>query len=253
MEAPIESLISPSKARQAALQAKDWAFVTNWLSQTFAPDPVPAFERNKDTLRALLDLAAANAVADGQVKLVQQAEKDTLCSLKLQQKCFEEDPRSDLFEFIELALGDEGSKYIDDIARSSVVLGTLTTDAGDIGSAIIDMAREETQAKHQVRKTDALVSQLEKELADVRKQLEALKSKEAFLLSPELPMQTSDQIREIKQLNKRIDEYATQLAGLVSREQEATLNTLRLEDVLDDERRVLKLKQQMQDLRVEHR
>ncbi|KAI5305331.1 Golgi transport complex subunit 6 [Ascosphaera pollenicola] len=253
MDAPIESLISPSRARQAALQAKDWALVTNWLAEMFAPDPVPAFERNEDTLRVLLDLAAANAVADDQAKLVQQAERDTLCRLKAQGQCFEEDPRSELLEFIEAALGSESSRLIDDIDQSSVALGTLTTDVSDVGSAIIDLTREAHQAQHQLRKTSALVSQLEKELAGVRQQLDALRSKEIFLLSPELPMETSDQIRDTKRLNKQIDEYASQLASLVSREQDATLQTPRLEDVIDDERRIMDLKKQMQELQVEHR
>ncbi|KAI5284451.1 hypothetical protein KEM54_001321 [Ascosphaera aggregata] len=253
MDAPIESLISPTRARQAALQAKDWALVTSWLTRIYAPNPVPAFERNEDTLSALLDLAAANSAADEQVRLVQQAEKDILGHLKAQQKCLDDDLlRNDLFNTVEAALGEEGAVCIDEIAGVSAVLGIPNAEASEIGSAIIDMTREEHHSQQEMHQTNALLGRLEKDLAEVRQQLEEMKNNEAFQIPADLPTQTSEHIREIKLLNKKIDEYSSQLAGVLNRGQNAFSKTLRLEDILDDEQRVMELKKAIQSLQVEN-
>lgn len=59
-----DTLLSPTAARNLALTAKDWAAVSGWLAEKYAPSPVPAFERNDETLRALLALAECNRGAD---------------------------------------------------------------------------------------------------------------------------------------------------------------------------------------------
>jgi HAUS augmin-like complex subunit 1 len=57
MEEWAETEFSPSKARQHALQAKDWAYINAWLVRKHAPGTVPSFERNQDTLDAFMKLA----------------------------------------------------------------------------------------------------------------------------------------------------------------------------------------------------
>ena len=72
------AIFSPSVARAAASTAKDWSFVDDWLHRKYAASSasgggggktaakrsswttVPQFERNPETLKALLALAAAN-------------------------------------------------------------------------------------------------------------------------------------------------------------------------------------------------
>src|SRR4051812_16762721 len=74
--APQAAIFSPSVARAAASTAKDWAYVDAWIKRQYVhlsnPDPnshnypsrPPTFERNADTLEALLALIAANEAAD---------------------------------------------------------------------------------------------------------------------------------------------------------------------------------------------
>lgn len=71
----MDPLLSPAKARQAAIQAKDWAYVNSWLSRQYAPKPIPSFERNENTLRTLLALAVANDAADEEATLLHAREK----------------------------------------------------------------------------------------------------------------------------------------------------------------------------------
>lgn len=69
---------SPSKARAQRAQAADWHHVDTWLSSKFQGRSVPAFERNEDTLKALLALVAANEKADEEREILWAVEKKGL-------------------------------------------------------------------------------------------------------------------------------------------------------------------------------
>lgn len=75
-------LFSPSKARQHRAQAHEWAAVDSWLSAKYSGRPVPAFERNDETLKALLALAAANERADDEAALIERLEGSALAELR---------------------------------------------------------------------------------------------------------------------------------------------------------------------------
>lgn len=72
------ALFSPSKARQQQAQAKDWDYVTTWLRKKYFPKPIPNFERNEETLQALLNLAAFNERADEEQELTERVEREAL-------------------------------------------------------------------------------------------------------------------------------------------------------------------------------
>src|SRR3546814_5108209 len=56
---------SPSVARIAASTTRDWADVDSWLASKLpAGRAPPSFERNSETLKALLSLSAHNEAAD---------------------------------------------------------------------------------------------------------------------------------------------------------------------------------------------
>jgi HAUS augmin-like complex subunit 1 len=84
MQAPLSpgALFSPSKARALTAQAKDWNYVDTWLSAKYAPKSAPPFERNADTLKALLALAAWNEAADEKRDLMGKLEVDALKDLQ---------------------------------------------------------------------------------------------------------------------------------------------------------------------------
>ena len=80
------SHFSPSKARQRRAQAKDWEFIEFWLEKKFAPKPVPSFERNEETLRALLELASFNDAADEEAALISEVHEVALKELQEQEQ-----------------------------------------------------------------------------------------------------------------------------------------------------------------------
>jgi len=79
---PSTAIFSPSVARLAAATAKDWNYIDSWLSAKFHGRTPPPFERNPDTLKALLALAALNESADEERDLVARVEAEALRELK---------------------------------------------------------------------------------------------------------------------------------------------------------------------------
>lgn len=71
-----DALFSPSKAAQQRAQAHDWQHVEAWLSSLYPNRALPTFERNEETLKVLLALAAANERADEEAALVQALEEE---------------------------------------------------------------------------------------------------------------------------------------------------------------------------------
>src|SRR5438045_1541022 len=76
------AIFSPSQARQQLVQAKDWNYVDTWLSSHYGGRPAPPFERNSETLKVLLALAAYNEAADEERDLLQKLEVKALQHLR---------------------------------------------------------------------------------------------------------------------------------------------------------------------------
>lgn len=94
------ALFSPSKARQQQAQAKDWHYVDSWLTRMYAPKSAPVFERNEDTLQALLTLVAVNERADEEQELVHRLEGAAIEALKVHY--YHSNPRTSFLGRIEL-------------------------------------------------------------------------------------------------------------------------------------------------------
>jgi HAUS augmin-like complex subunit 1 len=71
-------LFSPSKARQQRAQAQDWAQIESWLSYKYTGRPIPTFERNEETLKALRELCVANERADEEKAVLERVEREAL-------------------------------------------------------------------------------------------------------------------------------------------------------------------------------
>ncbi|BDD55597.1 hypothetical protein MPDQ_006919 [Monascus purpureus] len=207
------SLFSPSKARQAAIQAKDWAYVNSWLSRQYAPKPVPNFEHNEDTLRTLLTLAAANDAADEEATLLHRAREEAVRGFKAQEDS-EEKQKRELLDEVEICLDENGRRDLDDLAETAVVLGSLSADTSDLAQSIIDLSMEEFEARDQISKVEALQRYLENELHTIREQLYELKSNKAYEISSNLPALTAEWSRSTKLLATKVGEYEGRIASL---------------------------------------
>lgn len=229
-------LASPTKARQAAIQAKDWAYVNSWLSRQYAPKPVPAFERNEDTLKVLLTLAAANDAADEEAFLQHCAREEAIQLFKLREEAEHKDAherhKNEILNEVEMCLDNKGRHDLDDLAESAVVLGnTLNPDPGDLGQSIVEITVEDFDAQEQMAKVETLHRYLQKELSRLQAELESLKSDKAYEAPSDIQSLTSEWTRGTKTLATKVGEYQDRIASLErNRPQGPTIEELMAEE-----------------------
>jgi HAUS augmin-like complex subunit 1 len=205
-----DPVLSPSKARQAASQARDWAFVTSWLQRKYSPNPVPQFERNEDTLKVLLSIAAANDSADEEEALLHRARLEAIQWFPAEDSA---DPRISLLDGIEASMDNKGLSLLEDLAETSVVLG-VTPEPTNTGHAIADLTREENTVGAQTRRVETMQKYLDRELEKLASRLDELRDDPLYEPSAELPAQTEEWFRGTKLLNAKIGEYLDRLAVL---------------------------------------
>jgi HAUS augmin-like complex subunit 1 len=245
MESPLGSpLFSPAKARQAAIQAKDWAYINSWLTRKYPPNAVPSFERNEDTLKTLLAIAAANDAADEEATLVHRAREEVARAYKAREEA-EDTRKRQLLEDLEAHLDDKGVASLDDLAETAVTLGTLSTDTVDVAHAIMELTREEFDAAEQVRKVEALQAYLDREMGSLQQQIQELRTHPAYESPPNLPVQTAEWARSTKLLIAKVNEYRDRIPSL-----QRNVNTKgpTIEDLMVEEENVIRIKENVRML-----
>jgi len=117
------AIFSPSVARQQLAAAKDWNYIDSWLSSKFNNKTPPPFERNNDTLKAFLALAALNESADEERELLARVEAKALQDLQAREAA---DPNTQLLSSIEESLTREGIISLEELSTLSVALNHLS-------------------------------------------------------------------------------------------------------------------------------
>ncbi|CAG8190798.1 unnamed protein product [Penicillium olsonii] len=242
-------LISPAKARQAAIQTKDWAYVNTWLNRQYAPKPVPAFERNDDTLRVLLALAAANEAADEEVSLQQQAREEALQAYKSREEFQRKDPheqqKAQILDEVEMCLDDRGRRDLNDLAESAAALGnTLNPNPGDLGQSIVELTVEEFEAQEQIAKVDTLHRYLQQELSRLQTEFDELRSNVAYETPVNTQKLTSEWTRGTKTLAIKVAEYQDRIASLEKVQSKGP----NIEELVAEEEKVIKMREMVRSL-----
>lgn len=243
------SLASPTKARQAAIQAKDWAYVNSWLSRQYAPKPVPQFERNEDTLRVLLTLAAANDAADEEASLQHRAREEAVRAFKLREEADAKDPherqKNEIMEEVEMCLDEKGRDNMNDLAEAAVALGnTLNPTPDDLSLSIIELTAEEFDAQDQIAKVDQLHRYLQKELVWLQDGLEELRSDKAYETPADIQSLTSEWVRGTKMLSSKVGEYQDRIASLERNQPRGPT----IEELMVEEENVIRLRETVKSL-----
>lgn len=250
-----EPIVSPSKALRDASLARDWSYVSSWLSRKYHPHSVPRFERNDETLQALLALVAANVAADERAELLLRAQEEEAEQWSAIEK--EEDHSSDtpdahrsdfvpnVTNLLEEMLDPEASEALDSLAESSLALGALSTSTTDMSQAIVDMAYQQQHFQHHVKSIESLQRSLESETRAMQDQLSELEqSKEKSAESQEtMQQQIADWTRASKLLAVKFDEYRDRVSRMQKGSDLCTIEDLRVK-----ERDVLRQKGQLRML-----
>lgn len=214
LSAPISPLISPTKARRDAAQAKDWAHVLSWLTKKYSPQSVPRFERNVETLRALLELVAVNEAADWEADLIHRAEEEELSRYEAADRREADRPCREMLGVLVDNLDECGTQAVQELAEASVLLGTLSPDPIVMGERIVEMTHERFEMEEQLRRVSDLQSRLERELVMMRENIGYIQSQENEIEHEEMQQHTAQLNREMKQFITKTGEYDEQIVAL---------------------------------------
>lgn len=245
-EDDITHLLSPSKAREASARAKDWSLVTSFLTRLYHPSPPPRFERNDDTLQALLSLIAANAAADERANFLLHAQREELEHLTSARSSPNggQDFIDNILNTLEHSLDPSAYEALDEIAQVSVQMGSLSTDPETLGKDIIDLTAKEFYLEDQVKKIDELRQQLERETAQLHDQLNRLKDEQAQEEQETQQQHIADWNRASKMLGVKFMEYREKVAAFERNDNDG----LTIEDLREKEEVVLQQKDRLKRL-----
>lgn len=203
------ALFSPSKARLAQAQARDWGFIDTWLSRKYSGKRPPDFERNEETLQALLTLATANEGADEQRDAVGRVERAVL----QRNDGADGGKGEEVYGVVMGELSEQGGDSLNALAEMGVVLD-VRNDAGplELGVAVTDLQTEQFELEQQLRRVEKQNRVLQRESNRLRALLRDLKD-DGFRAPSDLPEQTADWMKNAKHLRAKIAEYDERLAG----------------------------------------
>jgi HAUS augmin-like complex subunit 1 len=200
------ALFSPSKARVQQAQAKDWAAVDAWLSKRYGAKRPPAFEKNDETLQALLTLASLNDTADEQRGQLDRIEKTTLLSLSKKPTGLAQD----ILQTVLAQLSND--EALETFAELIIALESRTIDALEIGKDITALTTEDFDTKQQLIRTNAQLAALRRERVHLSSTLEQLRS-EAFHTPSDMVQTTNTWANSAKHLKAKVKEYDERLAA----------------------------------------
>ncbi|KIW89415.1 uncharacterized protein Z519_10269 [Cladophialophora bantiana CBS 173.52] len=186
---------SPSKARAQAIASHSWSVVQSWLARLYHPSPVPAFERNATTLKALQSLMAENIAADRERELLFDAKAEELAAdeevTRLQQHQREtgddENSASSILSLLETSLAPPSQAALYSLASSVVLLGCLSPPPPlssspssptpgvlqILTSQIVNIPRQTFAQESQLSSIETLTATLQNQIAQTQQALAA--------------------------------------------------------------------------------
>lgn len=206
------TIFSPTLARQALATTKDWNYIDAWLSRHFAPGSPPAFERNADTLRALLALAAVNESVDEENDLLSKADARCLSELR---RNVELDARGDLLGSLESNLTTEGKKGLDALSETAAAINLPIGDTEQMATRIMNLHSTTFSLEQIGARIDVLIDHLQRELDLGTSFLQELDS-DKYQSPPNLGKQTTEFQRKTKLLTAKLPELRERISTLAA-------------------------------------
>ncbi|KAI9797854.1 MAG: hypothetical protein M1833_005054 [Piccolia ochrophora] len=205
------ALLSPSKAREHLALVKDWEYIDNWLAAKYASRKPPSFERNHDTLKALLALAAFNDNADEGRDLMAAVEAKALAELLADA---DDDLNAPLLAALESALSPSGHQALESLASLSVALSTASVSTPALSAAILSHTSASHALTLQIHRLQSLHTALLTHLVRTRAHHTTLLSSPPLNPPSSLPKTTASRARATKQLTPKLAEYRTRIESL---------------------------------------
>ncbi|KAK5625548.1 hypothetical protein RRF57_001264 [Xylaria bambusicola] len=284
--APQAAIFSPSIARAAASTAKDWAYVDSWLRRQWThlrqeqQDGVssskaaasssaspPSFERNPETLEALLSLIAANEEADEERDRLARLESAALDEVRAAEQEKESRRRrqgssngstvepvtpihgdllaEDLLQALDAGLSKDGQTALDALADVSLSLDAAADPSpSNLCRLFVDLQGAAHETSHLLHRVGLLQAYLDDESARLRAFLEDLRQGPQYQLSPAsadsdaLPHAVEDMAARLPELRRYVEAL----------EKNVGIPALTVEEVRLDEEAYLDLLAKKKDL-----
>ncbi|KAK0610481.1 hypothetical protein B0T17DRAFT_500002 [Bombardia bombarda] len=229
---PNTAIFSPSVARAAASAAKEWSFVDAWLARHYHGRSPPPFERNSDTLRALLALANANESADEKRQQVARLEAQALHALQqqhLQQQQQHQDDsqtptaqetlssaREAILTAIESSLSRDGLAALNAMASISLTQGLTysTAPVADLGSRIITLSAQAAELEQTSARVQVLTRYVEYEAQQAAALVAELRDDPHYRPAADLAKQNLETQRKVKAMAARLPELRDRVSSL---------------------------------------
>lgn len=257
---PDAAIFSPTVARLAASTAKDWNYVDGWLASKYNGRTVPQFERNPETLKALLALATLNETSDENRQLISQVDaaalEDINAARDAKQGAADEDDdapvdlvsfKNDFYDALEDNLTTEGKTALDAMASSAGHLGTAYPEPATLARAVLDLQVRLFDLEQAVSRVETLQRLADSESASLDELLQDVRGDE-YRIPADLARHNLDLQRKIKAMAKRLPEVQSKVASLartvgvpdptiqqVGEEEERYLGSLHLRRRLDQQ------------------
>ncbi|KAK1251374.1 hypothetical protein MKX07_006853 [Trichoderma sp. CBMAI-0711] len=232
------AIFSPSVARIAASTARDWSYVDAWLASKSPAwkSSLPPFERNQDTLKALLALVSINEAADDQRRLLARVDATALQGLSAHDRA--EMPSSSssnnnnsgggngsnntaltkghLLDAIEHSLPKDGANALNVLtAVASEAAATASPDPDHIGRLMLRLQGSIYGAEQTAARVDALERHLQRETEAAEELLHTLQS-DGYKPPSDLAKQNLDVQRRIKTVSAQLPDLHDRVTALAA-------------------------------------
>lgn len=241
------AIFSPTVARQQRATAKDWSYIDAWLSRTFLKvnKTPPTFERNGDTLKALLALASHDEALQEERELFAALEVKALGEYE---SCLQEQTEHDArLDDLDEALTKEGKSALDALACTSVDLNPSKAYTENMLRSILELQGQTFDLVQDTQRIEALEANLKRELVTIEGVIEELRSS-TYQLPLVTSVSTQDNQRKIKHLTSTLPEMKARLAALsagsslpkpgiqdIKRDEEMYMEELKVVKTLEEE------------------
>lgn len=234
LESDSAAIFSPSVARIAASNARDWSYIDNWLASKFPGGSVPPFERNQETLKALLALASHNEAADEERQLVSRAESEALSQLE-ESRARGASLREKLLDAVEDELPQEGQVALDSLASMAAQAGIASPQPEELGRKMVAMQKAIYEAEAMKSRVEILRRCIQQDAERMHKFVRSLEGDD-YKPAPELAKQNLEMQRKVKTMASQLPELQDRVAALAS---SVGLPRPSIQDVARDEQEYL--------------
>jgi HAUS augmin-like complex subunit 1 len=238
----ISLLLSPTKARQAALESASWKHVTDRLTALFSPSPVPRFEHNDATLKALLELVKVNEDADEERRLCHEARVEALGNASRNGEGGG-GLGGNLLQRFEQGLSKEGKEGLDDLAASAVLLSS-SGNVSEMETRITDLTIETFDASNDLLTLQQTQQRFERESKAIEQKIASFKAEMEDIDTEAMNNQTSMLNRETKVVGMKLAEYQERIRVL----ERYDVGPLGIEDIVKREGMVEERRQELAKL-----